>query len=160
MVMGLDGVNRVSCAAFGGVDGLEDASTTVGVEVVSEGLKDVMLFVSENVLLGRPLWFDMGNALACSTWTPVLAWARGGAAPKPRSAKLIVLEMREAFGAAVAFKAGFFGDGLLERTGLLGTGTDSSRRGRKDGLFSISPVSCSLRREIDRADIRSCAPAT
>lgn len=70
--IGLDGVNWVSCESNEGVDGLDDASTIVGIDVVSEGLRDATLFVSEN---GPPCtpWFDMGNALACSTCTPVLA---------------------------------------------------------------------------------------
>lgn len=72
MEIGLDGVSRVSCAGFGGVDGLDGTSTLVGIDVASEGLKDVMLFVSENGAPWAP-WLDMGKALACSTCTPVLA---------------------------------------------------------------------------------------
>lgn len=52
MEIGLDGVTRVSGGILGGVDGLDEVSTIVGVDVVSEGLRDVMLFVSENVLPG------------------------------------------------------------------------------------------------------------
>lgn len=160
MDIGFDGVSCDSCNIFDGVDGLDGTSMTVGVDVVSDGLRDVILFVSENVLPG-PLWFDMGNAAAFSTWTPVLAWARGGVALKPRSAKLMVLEIRDAFGTTAAFMAGFFGETLLKETGLWGTEVDgSNRRGRNERLFSVPAVSCSLKREIDRAEIRSCAIAT
>jgi hypothetical protein len=35
--------------SLGGVDGLDDGSAIVGVDVVSERLREVMLLVSENV---------------------------------------------------------------------------------------------------------------
>lgn len=48
--MGLDGVRRSPWSSFGGVDGLDDdTSIIVGVDVDSEGLREVILFVSENV---------------------------------------------------------------------------------------------------------------
>lgn len=82
---------------------------------------------------------------------------------KPRSAKLIVLDILEDIGAAEGFNAGFFGDGLLsEERGLLGLtiAEVSMRRGpaRIAGFESRILLSFSLKRVIDRADIRSCAP--
>jgi hypothetical protein len=62
--IGLEGVKRLSWSSLGGVDALdEDTSIMVGVEVDSEGLRDAILLVSEPAAL----WFDMGNAFACST---------------------------------------------------------------------------------------------
>ena len=66
--MGLEGVRRSPWSSFGGVDGLDDdTSIIVGVDVDSEGLREVTLFVSENVPPAG-LWFDIGRALACSAW--------------------------------------------------------------------------------------------
>ena len=103
----------------------------VGIDAVSDGLKEVMLLASEKVLAG-PLWLDIGPALACSTWTPVLAWALGAVALRPRRAKLIVREILEGGRMAVAgFNAGLVGDWLFVETGLFGvvTGDASSLRG-------------------------------
>jgi hypothetical protein len=89
------------------------------VDVVSDGLKEVILLESEIDPAGV-LDTTAGNALACSTLIPVLAWALGGVALKPRSAKLMVLEIREVFAAGVFFNAGFLGDTLLIEPGPLG----------------------------------------
>jgi hypothetical protein len=102
-----------------GVEDVERTSKTDVVDAVSDGLKEVILLESEIEPAGV-LWFVMGRALACSTLTPVLAKALGGVALKPRSAKLIVREIREAIGAGVFFSAGFMGDMLLPELGLLG----------------------------------------
>ena len=114
MDIGLEGVTLVSCEDLGGVEGLDGGSTSVGVDAVSEGLKDVTLRVSEKDI--PALWFAIGSALACAILTPVLASARGGVALNPRSAKLIVLEIRETAGGA--FSVGFFGGEFLIETGL------------------------------------------
>jgi hypothetical protein len=45
--------------------------------------------------------------------TPVLAWALVGVAVNPRSAKLIVLDIRDAIGAGAFFNAGLTGEALL-----------------------------------------------
>lgn len=97
----------------------ESTSRTDVVDAVSDGLKELMLLASEIDAAGV-LWFVMGIALACSTLTPVLATALGGVALKPRSAKLIVREIREAIGAGAFFNAGLMGDMLLPELGLLG----------------------------------------
>jgi hypothetical protein len=127
MDIGLDGVTLVSCEDLGGVEGLDDGSTRVEVDVISEGLKEVILRESERAIPDA-LWFVIGKALACAILTPVLAWALGGVALKPRSAKLIVLEIREAAGAT--FNAGFFAGEPWIETGLLGAaeGTSIFRR--------------------------------
>lgn len=105
----------------------------------------------------------MGNALACSTLTPVLAWALGGVALKPRSAKLIVLEIREVIGAGAFFNAGLMGDMLLTEPGLFCVVMfESILRGLlgwKDSFSSAGLVSWSRRRMIERADNRSCTAA-
>lgn len=102
-----------------GVEDVESTSKTDVVDAVSDGLKEVMLLASETDPAGV-LWFVMGIALACSTLTTVLAKALGGVALKPRSAKLIVREIREVIGAGVFFNAGFMGDMLLAELGLFG----------------------------------------
>lgn len=85
-----------------------------------------MLLVSEKVL-EEPRWLDIGPALACSTCTPVLAWALGGVALRPRRAKLIVREILDGGLMAVGgFNAGLVGDGLFVETGLLGVVTDDA----------------------------------
>lgn len=115
MEIGLAGV-------WEGLEGVEDGESTPRTDVVdavSDGLKEAMLLASEIDAAGV-LWFVMGMALACSTLTPVLATALGGVALKPRSAKLIVREIREAIGAGVFFNAGLMGDMLLPELGLLG----------------------------------------
>lgn len=102
-----------------GVEGVGNTSKTDVVDAVSDGLKEVMLLVSEIDPAGV-LWFVIGIALACSTFTTVLAKALGGVALKPRSAKLIVREIRDAIGTGVFFNTGFMGDILLTDPGLFG----------------------------------------
>jgi hypothetical protein len=88
------------------------------VDVVSEGLREAILLESEIDPAGV-LDTTAGKALACSILIPVLAWALGGVALKPRSAKLMVFDIREIFGAGVFFSAGFLGDKLLIEPGPL-----------------------------------------
>jgi hypothetical protein len=50
MEIGLEGVNLVCCESLGGVDGGDAApSVIVAVDVVSDGLKEMILLVSEKV---------------------------------------------------------------------------------------------------------------
>lgn len=78
------------------------------------------------------LWLNMGRALACSTFTSVLAWALGGVAPSPRKAKLMFRDIRDDFVADGGFNAGFCGEVVFEKTGLVGVifkDVGSMRRG-------------------------------
>lgn len=133
---------------------------TVEMDVLFEWVSECTLLVSE--LTGiEVLWFDMGNASAFSTLTSMLAWALGGALPKPRSAKLIERDIRGVRSVAEVFGAGLLGVILLTVLGPFGV--DKGRSAllgivRVEYPWLLGPVSCSLNRDIDLADIRSCMP--
>ena len=133
---------------------------TVEVDVVFEGLSECTLFVSE--LTGiEVLWFDMGNASACSTLTSVLAWALGGTVPKPRSAKLTLRDIRDARSVGGAFGTGLLGVTMLIALVFFGADEDRSTLlgiARAGYPWLLGPVSCSINRDMDLADIRSCMP--
>ena len=70
---------------------------------------------------------------------------------------MIVREILDALGAAVGFKADLLGDELFDE-GLRGAGVNPSILRGPARIDSGMPFSGSRRREMDRADIRSCAP--
>lgn len=71
---------------------------------------------------------------------------------RPRRAKLIVRDIRGNLVLEELFKAGFLGEALFVDTGLLGAGSGMSICRDAERVLSFS-----LRRDIDLAEILSCA---
>jgi hypothetical protein len=151
--IGLDGVIVGLLRCFGGVLGAGEASTTVAVEAESEALSDSTLLDSLRVPADFFLLLGAGVAVACSALTSVLARALGGATPNPRSAKLIVRDIRGTFDveAEAVLRAGFLGEWSFLGTGFLGAFSIFRRH-------SSGFTSCSRRCVIDLAEMRSCVP--
>lgn len=107
------------CVCFCGESDLGTVTVEAVDDVVSEILCVSVFFELTDGVAGC-FWLNIGRALACSTFTSVLAWALGGVAPSPRKAKLMFRDIRDDFDIDGDFNAGFWGEVAFEKTGLTG----------------------------------------